>query len=68
MWHLNPGQCLDGLYGVAIQGEISEDGEVDMGNFLHQCCPIVVLYINHQIHKFNFLTFDSVVYLTCRLT
>jgi hypothetical protein len=48
MCHLHTGQSLDGLDSVTAQIQISEVGKVDMGHFLHQCCPVIAIYIIHH--------------------
>lgn len=40
MWHLYSAQSLDGLDLVAAQVEAHEGGKMDVGNIVHNCCPV----------------------------
>ena len=48
---MHTGQSLDGLDPVIAQPQISEGGKMDVGDLLHQCRPVVAIYITHHLRK-----------------
>ena len=52
--YLNTGQSLYGLNLVAVQLEMSEEGEVDVSHLLQYCRPFIVIYIIHHLLKRSF--------------
>ena len=42
MWHIDTGQWFNRADSVSAEVEGYELGEVDMGDILHRCVPLIV--------------------------
>ena len=66
--HVHTDQSLHGFDRILAQVQNSEDGKVDVADFLHYCRPMIVIYITDHLHKQSCIAGHWVMPLTCRLT